>query len=195
MSVTYPDLTNDFPDVESDERYLYRDVTVDDITYINQYETLLSAVKTASDELSRQTAWEALVAFKETDDYKNHVEPVMMTASKLQTLEDKTISAQRFAKRQKQQWAVSDEQPESNEQAVSDIWFRVDSEDEDGTSNVTPFYKDENGEYKEFGLSETEEIKNEVLNIKQDLSGLKFQIVSSLPESPEADTLYIVTGN
>lgn len=199
MSVTYPDLTNDFPDVESDERYLYRDVTVDDITYINQYETLLSAVKTASDDSGRQTAWEALVTFKETDDYKNHVEPVMMTALKLQTLEDKTISAQRFAKRQTQQWNLSDTEPEKNTQAVGDIWLRNDGINE-GVTDVTPFYKGTDGEYHEMGFSSSSELKEEINNIQQNLttieqnlSGLKFQIVEILPESPDPETLYIIT--
>lgn len=174
MSVTYPDLTNDFPDIESDERYLYRDVTVDDITYINQYETLLSAVKTASDDSSRQTAWEALVAFKETDDYKNHVEPVMMTASKLQTLEDKTISAQRFSKRQNQQWIISDTQPEENNQAVSDIWLKTEMENE-VAKTTTAYFKSESGDYKELAI------------------GVRTKVVTELPESPDPYTLYIVT--
>ena len=174
MSVTYPDLTNDFPDVESDERYLYRDITVDDITYINQYETLLSAVKTASDDSGRQTAWEALTAFKETDNYKNHVEPVMMSASKLQTLEDKTISAQRFAKRQTQQWQISDTEPEDNDQAVDDIWLKTENEN-DAAKTTTAYFKDEDGEYKELAI------------------GIRMKVVTTLPESPDPYTLYIVT--
>ena len=174
MSTTYPDLTNDFPDVESDERYLYRDITVDDIAYITQYETLLSAVKTASDDSGRQTAWEALNTFKDTDDYKNHVEPVMMTASKLQTLEDKTISAQRFAKRQKQQWQISDTQPESNVQAVNDIWLKTEHENEE-KKTTTAYFKDEDGEYKELAI------------------GIRTRVVTELPESPDPYTFYIVT--
>ena len=64
MSASYPDLTNAFPDVASDERYLYRDVTIDDVPFITQYENLYNAVRTAHDASSRQTAWEALEAFK-----------------------------------------------------------------------------------------------------------------------------------
>lgn len=174
MSTIYPDLTNDYPDVASDERYLYRDVALDDITYINQYETLLNAVKTAGDDSGRQTAWQALTEFKATDNYKNHVEPVMMSASKLQTLEDKTISAQRFAKRQNQQWIISDTQPESNTQAVDDIWFKVEKEN-DVAKTTTPFYKDDDGTYKEFAI------------------GVRILVVSELPQSPDPNTLYIVT--
>ena len=199
MSVTYPDLTNDFPDVASDERYLYRDVAMDDLTYIVQYETLVNAAKTASDS-DRQEKWEALVAFKETEDYKNHVYPVLMAADKLQTLEDKAISAQRFAKRQKQQWNISETEPEANDQAVGDIWLRNDGENEEGIIDVTPFYKGEDGEYHEMGFSSSSELKEEVENIQQDLttieqnlSGLKFQIVETLPESPDPETLYIIT--
>lgn len=172
MSVTYPDLTNDYPDVASDERYLYRDVAMDDLTYIVQYENLLNAVKTASSDSDRQTKWEALVAFKETDDYKNHVYPVMMAADKLQTLEDKAISAQRFAKRQTQQWNLSDTEPEENTQAVGDIWLKVDSEGE--VKTTTPYYKDEDGTYKEFSI------------------GIRGKVVDTLPESPDPYTLYIV---
>lgn len=174
MSVTYPDLTNDYPDVASDERYLYRDVTIEDITYINQYETLLSAVKTASDDSTRQTAWQALVDFKETDNYKNYVEPVMMSASKLQTLEDKTISAQRFAKRQTQQWQISDTEPEDNDQAVDDIWLKTENEN-DVAKTTTAYYKDEDGTYKELAI------------------GIRTKVVTTLPGSPDPYTLYIVT--
>ena len=45
MSTTYPDLTNDYPDIESDERYLYRDINVDDLPHIVTYETFLNVVK------------------------------------------------------------------------------------------------------------------------------------------------------
>ena len=175
MSVTYPDLTNDFPDIASDERYLYRDINADDIPHIVTYESLLSAVKNADDDSTRQTAWEALETFKTTDDYKNHVYPVMMSAEKLQTLEDKTISAQRFAKRQKQQWIISKTQPEENAQAVDDIWFKSNKTIEN-VENTTPFYKGTDGKYHEFGF------------------GLNIKVVSSLPSKPNSETLYIVTG-
>ena len=157
MSVTYEDLTNDYPDIESDERYLFRDMTIDDIPYIKQYQNLVNALnvaaENASDVSSYQEEWDALAAFKETDEYKNHVEPLNMTAEKFQTLEDKTISAQRFAKRQKQQWIISETQPEPNEQAVDDVWFRVDEIAESGLVNATPFYKGEDGNYYEFTVS------------------------------------------
>ena len=173
MSVTYPDLTNDYPDVASDERYLYRDIVLDDIDYIKQYETLLNAVKTAgSSEL--QSAWEALEQFKTTDNYKQHVYPVMMAAEKLQTLEDKVISAQRYAKKQKQQWEISDSEPESDNQAVDDIWLKVKS-DNDVATTVIPHYKDETGQYKELAF------------------GMRIVEVSQKPESPDPCTLYVVT--
>lgn len=191
MSITYPDLTNDYPDVASDERYLYRDVAMDDLTYIVQYENLVNAAKTASDS-DRQSKWEELVAFKETDEYKNHVYPVLMSADKLQTLEDKTISAQRFAKRQKQQWNVSDVEPEENTQAVGDIWLRNDGENDNGSINVTPFYKGEDGKYHEMGFAPSSDFKEDIENIQQSLSGLKFQVVNELPELTDPETLYIV---
>lgn len=157
MSVTYKDLTNDYPDIESDERYLFRDMTIDDIPYVKQYQNLVNALneaaENASDVSSYKEEWDALAAFKETDEYKNHVEPLNMTADKFQTLEDKTISAQRFAKRQKQQWIISETQPEENEQAVDDVWFRVDGITDSGLVNATPFYKGEDGEYYEFSLA------------------------------------------
>ena len=172
MSVTYPDLTNDYPDVSSDERYLYRDIALDDIDYIKQYETLLNAVKTAgSSEL--QTAWEALEQFKSTDNYKQHVYPVMMAAEKLQTLEDKVISAQRYAKSQKQQWQITNEEPESG-QAVNDMWLQIKS-DNDVATTVIPHYKDETGQYKELAF------------------GMRIVEVSQKPESPDPYTLYVVT--
>lgn len=175
MSTTYPDLTNDYPDIESDERYLYRDINVDDLPHIVTYETFLNAVKNAADDSTRQAAWEALNNFKTTDDYINHVYPVMMSAVKLQTLEDKVISAQRFAKRQKQQWVISETQPESNEQAVDDIWLRS-NKTIDNIQNTTPFYKGDDGQYHEFNF------------------GLNIKVVSSLPSDPNSETLYIVTG-
>lgn len=157
MSITYPDLTNDFPDVASDERYLFRDMTIDDLPFVVQYEKLLNALKTAvdgaTDVSTYQEEWNALVAFRETDEYKNHVAPLNMTADKFQTIEDKTISSQRFAKRQKQQWIISESQPEPNEQAVDDVWFRVDEITESGLVNATPFYKGEDGNYYEFTVS------------------------------------------
>lgn len=156
MSKTYPDLDNDFPDIESDQRYLFRDMTIDDVPYVVQYEKLLNALKTAADGAtdvsSYQEEWDALVNFKDTDEYKNHVAPLNITANKYQTLEDKTISAQRFAKRQKQQWIISKAQPKDNEQAVDDVWFRIDEELENGLVNTTPFYKGEEG-YLEFAVS------------------------------------------
>ena len=157
MSVTYPDLTNDFPDVASDERYLFRDMTIDDVPFVVQYEKLLNALKTAADGAtdvsSYQEEWNALVSFKGTDEYKNHVAPLNMTADKFQTIEDKTISSQRFAKRQKQQWIISELQPDENSQAVDDVWFRVDDITDDGLVNATPFYKGEDGSYHEFTVS------------------------------------------
>lgn len=194
MSTTYPDLTNDYPDVASDERYLYRDITIDDITAINQYESLLNAVKSASDDSTRQTAWQALETFKSTDSYTQHVYPVMMSAAKLQTLEDKVISAQRFAKRQKQQWNLSETEPTNDAQAVGDIWLRQDSIGEDGVTLVTPFYKSNDGTYKEFDLSSIGSINQEVQNtLNATLDGIKIKVVSELPQDPEVKTLYIVT--
>lgn len=157
MSVTYPDLTNDFPDVASDERYLFRDMAIEDVPFVVQYEKLLNALKTAADGAtdvsSYQNEWNALVAFKGTDGYKNHVAPLNMTAEKFQTIEDKAISSQRFAKRQKQQWIISEIQPVENVQAVNDIWFRVDEITDDNLVNATPFYKGEDGSYHEFTVS------------------------------------------
>ena len=158
MSVTYEDLTNsNYPDIESDERYLFRDMAIDDIPYIKQYQKLVNALnaaaENASDVSSYQEEWDALDLFKKTDEYKNHVEPLNMTAKKFQTLEDMTISAQRFAKRQKQQWIISETQPERNEQAVDDVWFRIDEITDSGLVNATPFYKGEDGNYHEFAVA------------------------------------------
>lgn len=173
MSVTYPDLTNDFPDVTSDVRYLFRDMAIDDVPFVVQYENLLNALKNAADGAtdvsSYQEEWNALLAFKGTDEYKNHVAPLNMTAEKFQTIEDKTISSQRFAKRQKQQWIISETQPEENTQAVDDIWFRVDEITEDNLVNATPFYKGEDGFYHEFTVSpnmkfSSEEDINNIVN-------------------------------
>ena len=152
MSASYPDLTNAFPDVASDERYLYRDVTIDDVPFITQYENLYNAIRTASDDSSRKSAWNALENFKKTDDYKNHVYPVMQNAEKLQTLEDKVISAQRFAKGQRQQWLFSDTKPDTGNQTVDDLWLRKDIEDSEHVG-ATAFKKVDDGSYKRLSFS------------------------------------------
>ena len=172
MSASYPDLTNAFPDVASDERYLYRDVTIDDVPFITQYENLYNAVRTAHDASSRQTAWEALEAFKKTDGYTQHVYPVMQTATKMQTLEDKVISAQRFAKGQRQQWTFSDTEPDTDVQTVDDLWLRKDLDNDDYTA-ATVFKKAETGKYKRLSFSmDSGKITD-------------FKVVSELPEDIE----------
>lgn len=156
MSETYKDLENtSFPD-EVDKPYSFVDISIDKVPSIVKYEKLLNALKTAADGAtdvsSYQEEWAALEAFKDTDDYKN-VEPLIMTAKKFQIMEDKIISAQRFAKRQKQQWIISEEQPDNNTQAVDDIWFRVDEITDSNLVNATPFYKGADDLYHEFAVS------------------------------------------
>ena len=136
----------------SDERYLYRDIQIDDIEYVTKYEALYSALRTANDKQSRQEAWNALAAFKETDEYKEHVYPIIQDAEKMQTLEDKVISAQRFAKGQRQQWSLSETEPDTSVQTVDDLWLRKDVDDPDHTA-ATVFRKAENGKYKRLSFS------------------------------------------
>lgn len=121
----FSDLTySAYPAVDSDERYTYDDLGLDNIPYVNEYEALLLAVKTAATEAERSTAWTNLTAFQATENYSNFVEPVILSAIKMQRLEDCLLACQRFAKRQTQQWVISDTQPDAIPQAVNDIWFR-----------------------------------------------------------------------
>ena len=136
---------SDYPAVDSDTRYIYRDVLADDIPYVNEYESLLVAVKTAKTESARTDAWNALNAFMATSGYTDHVEPVIMNAVKMQRLEDCILACQRFAKRQTQQWIVSDVEPDTNIQAVNDIWFKPDSTTSNGVTAHLMHQKTNNG--------------------------------------------------
>ena len=165
MSVTYEDLTNEYPDIPSDERYQYSDMEIKNIAYVRRYYELVDALNAKISEVIAgkdltdnsvvidtnlfKAEWDALVLYKQSPEYKDHVEPFEMNAIKFQTLEDKVISAQRFAKRQKQQWIISDSEPDKNEQAVDDIWFDIYKTENDIPYTV-PKYKGEDGEYHEF---------------------------------------------
>lgn len=170
----YPDLTNAYPDKvvsqekQSDVRYEYKDMAISDVAYVRRYYELVDALNAKISEVIAgkdltdnsvvidtnlfKAEWDALVLYKQSPEYKDHVEPFEMNAIKFQTLEDKVISAQRFAKRQKQQWIISDSKPVENPQAVDDIWFDI-YKTEDGVPYTIPKYKGEDGEYHEFSVS------------------------------------------
>ena len=169
---TYTDLKNAYPDKDdsqgnqSDERYKYKDVGIDDIQWIVEYHRLMEKLnakiieamstqpdsKTGIDTEIFKTEWEELVEFKNSPKYRDHVEPFEMTALKFQILEDKVLSAQRFAKRQKQQWIISDSKPDKNEQAVDDIWFDI-YKTENSVPYTIPKYRGTDGEYHEFSVT------------------------------------------
>lgn len=155
MGDTYDDLTNKYPDVEeSDVRYDFQTMDIESIPRIIEYQNLLTDLYSAYVSGDASAYDEKVARFTEyinSEDYITYVEPHIINEKKLQLLEDKVISTQRFAKRQKQQWSISDTAPEDNAQAVDDIWFRIDSI-ENGIINATPFYKDSEG-YKEFALA------------------------------------------
>lgn len=186
MSVTYSDLTNDFPDVTSDERYEFNELTIDAVPYISEYESLYSTLISATTSSARQVAWSALTAYKETDEYTTYVEPFLITAAKMQTLEDKTISAQRFAKRQGQQWIMSATQPDDNDQAVDDIWFKIITDD-DNEIGFAMYYKASDGDYYPMESDAFNELTD-------DGAITALRVVSSLPSSTSSTTIYFVTG-
>ena len=169
MSDTYKDLPYSFfPDVSSDERYQYSDMEIKDIAYVKEYNDKVDALnkkisqaiegkdltdsEVVIDTNLFQAEWTELVEYKNSEAYKKHVEPFEMNAIKFQTLEDKVISAQRFAKRQKQQWIISDSKPDKNEQAVDDIWFDI-YKTENSVPYTIPKYRGTDGEYHEFNVS------------------------------------------
>ena len=171
---TYTDLKNAYPDKDdsqgnqSDERYQYKDMAISDVAYVRRYYELVDALNAKISEVIAgkdltdnsvvidtnlfKAEWDALVSYKQSPEYRDHVEPFEMTALKFQILEDKVLSAQRFAKRQKQQWIISDSEPDKNEQAVDDIWFDIYKTENDIPYTV-PKYKGKDGEYHEFSVT------------------------------------------
>lgn len=208
MSITYPDLNNDFPDIYSDARTVFREMTIDDVPHINTFETLTASLLSASTDSDRLASWNAYHTFLSSEDYTKHVEPCLYTSEKLQNLEDMVISAQRFAKRVQQQWKFSELQPEDSEQAVGDIWGKIEYINEDDTFSYTSYQKTSSGyklceaHYNGNGnwignttiagaidlLAETTEKLNEQLN------GKSIRIVDTLPSNPEANMIYLVKG-
>lgn len=136
-----------YPAVDSDERYAYNDLQLENIPYVNEYEALLLAVKTAATADDRSAAWITLDAFQKTEEYIKFVEPVILNAIKMQRLEDCLLACQRVAKRQTQQWVVSDTQPEDVGQLVNDIWFKPDPDksSSDGIPNYLMYQKTSDG--------------------------------------------------
>lgn len=199
MSATdgYTDLPySDYPAVDNDERYLYRDVQLDDIPYINNFESLFAAVKAAVDSSARLAAWNHLQDFISSTEYIEHVEPVLTTAMKFQRLEDCLLACQRFAKKQVQQWVVSDTEPESVSQAVGDIWFKTSGET-NGVANYTMYRKTSSG-YVEMSILSNDttqkliNVENKIDTLITDIKAIK--VVSSLPSdaSSHLDTLYLI---
>lgn len=173
---------SDYPAVDSDTRYIYRDVLADDIPYVNEYESLLVAVKTAKTESARTDAWNALNTFMATSGYIDHVEPVMMNAVKMQRLEDCILACQRVAKRQSQQWVVSDTEPDDANQIVNDIWFKPDSESS-GEVQAHSMYQKTNDGYVQMAIS------------NPNFSITEIKVVEELPSdaSSHPTTFYLVT--
>lgn len=183
---------SDYPAVDSDDRYTYRNIQLDDIPYINNFNTLLSNLQNASSDSDITAAWNALEDFRATDEYKNHVYPCIDDALKWQRLEDCILACQRLAKRQSQQWVASETEPEDISQAVNDIWFKPTGEtNSDGTLNYDMYQKTSSGYVKMT-------IKNDFTDNKVDtlISDIKeIKDVTSLPSdaASHTTTLYLIT--
>lgn len=190
---------SDYPSVDSDERYLYRNIQLDDIPYLNTFHSLFDAVQKAASDSDRTAAWESLEAFRSSDDYINHVEPCIDEAIKWQRLEDCILACQRLAKRQAQQWVVSDGEPEDMAQAANDIWFKPTGTTNDGTANYTMYRKTDSG-YAEMSVQSKDAadqaaaVNTKLTALTTDVSAIK--LVSALPGNAASNksTLYLVSG-
>lgn len=173
---------SDYPTVDSDDRSNFRDVKEEDIPYINEYELLMTAVKSATSEAERSTAWINLTNFRATDGYKQHVDPVILNALKMQRLEDCILACQRLAKRQAQQWVISDSQPSLIEQAVGDIWFKRNGVNSEGITMHLMYERTNNG-YRKMA------VQNPGFKITE------VTTASSLPSDADEHptTLYLIT--
>lgn len=209
MSITYPDLENDFPDIYSDSRTIFKNMTIDDVQYINQFNTLTSALLSASSDADRRAAWDAYNEFLLSENYEKHVEPCLISVEKLKTMEDMVISAQRFAKRVQQQWLFSETVPEDSVQAVGDMWGKIESIQDDGTFLYTAYQKTDSG-YKKHencyhgfednvpvSMSQAvDELSRTTNALENQLNGYSVRFVKALPGTAdrEPNTIYLVEG-
>lgn len=190
MNVTLGDIVQKFTeeDLQKALPVVMQDVDADTKTLVDTYQSYIAAGN-----------------FSEAETYRaahTELETRIWDAYKANSMLVYAAYAYMYAKSQKQQCVVSATEPTAKDndtdvgQVEGDIWFKIVSTS-DGIKMCIPYVRNADGTYTELCVSEKQD--NRIDEIQQLLHSLTasdtvkaLEIVDTLPEAPNANTIYFV---